>query len=133
MNKDNNIENIFDECLERILLNGETIEQCLESFPEYAEELKPLLETALTANVVSSIQPGSEFRDRARHQLQTAFRDMEQKKSTPFFNWNWQPRWATAAITIALVLLLSGGGTVAAAAGTMPDNTLYPVKLATEQ
>jgi hypothetical protein len=127
------IENILDECLERILVNGETVEQCLQSYPEHAVELKPLLETVMTANVVSSIQPGPEFRNRARYQLQTAFRNMELKKSRHFFSWEWQPRWVTATVTIALVLLLSSGGTVAAAAGSMPDDTLYPVKLATEQ
>ena len=133
MSKNKDIENILDECLERMLLNGETVEQCLANYPEHADELRPLLETAMNAGVVSSIQPGAEFRDRARHQLQAAFRDMEEKQRRPFFIWNWQPRWATAAVTIALVLLISGGGTAAAAAGSMPGDTLYPVKLATEQ
>ena len=133
MSKNKEIENILDECLERMLLNGESVDQCLESYLEHADELRPLLETAMDASVVSTIQPGAEFRDRARRQLQTAFRDMEEKQRRSFFAWNWQPRWATAAVTIALVLLISGGGTVAAAAGSMPGDTLYPVKLATEQ
>ena len=34
---------------------------------------------------------------------------------------------------IVLVLLLAGGGVVAAAGNSMPDNPLYPVKLATEE
>ena len=36
-------------------------------------------------------------------------------------------------MAIVLVLLLAGGGTVAAASNSMPDNPLYPVKMATEQ
>ncbi len=126
-------DNILDECLERILAKGETVEQCLQSFPRYAEELKPLLETAVTASQVSAIQPRPEFREKARYQLQVAFREMEEKKSRSIFNWGWQPRWAPVAITVAIVLLLSGGGTVAAASGSMPDDALYLVKLATEQ
>lgn len=133
MSKEKEFENILDECLERMLVNGETVEQCLQSFPQHAEELKPLLETAVAAGQASAIQPRPEFRDRARYQLLSALRDMEQKRSRSFFSWGWQPRWATAAVTIVLVLLLSSGGTVAAASGSMPDETLYPVKLATEQ
>ncbi len=34
---------------------------------------------------------------------------------------------------MVLVLILAGGGTVAAASNSMPDQPLYPVKLATEQ
>ncbi len=133
MSKNKDIENILDECLERMLLDGESVEQCLDSYPEHADELRPLLDTVMDARVISSIQPGTEFRDRARRQLQANFREIEEKQSKSIFAWNWQPRWATAAVTIALVLLLSGGGTVAAAAGSMPGDTLYPVKLATEQ
>ena len=29
-------DNILDECLERLLVKGETIEQCLQSYPEHA-------------------------------------------------------------------------------------------------
>jgi len=36
-------------------------------------------------------------------------------------------------VAVVLVLLLAGGSTVAAAGNSMPDNPLYPVKLATEQ
>ncbi|MFC1958578.1 DUF5667 domain-containing protein [Chloroflexota bacterium] len=125
-------DNVLDECLERLLLKGETIEQCLESFPKHAEELKPLLETALAARQASAIQPRSEFRDKARYQFQVALREMEAKKSRPFPSWSWQPRWA-ATVAIALILLLASSGTVAAASGSMPDEPLYPVKLATEQ
>ena len=49
MRKSREFNNILDECLERLLVMDETIEQCLRSFPEHADRLKPLLETALTA------------------------------------------------------------------------------------
>jgi hypothetical protein len=132
MNKE--LEKVLNECLERMLLKGETAEQCLQSFPAYAEELRPLLETtAAAAGQVTALKPSAEFRERARNQMQWALRDAVEKKSRPAFGWSWQPGWATAIVSIALILLLSGGGTVAAAAGSMPDDTLYPVKLATEQ
>jgi hypothetical protein len=123
-------DNILNECLERLLFRGETIEQCLQSYPEQAAELKPLLETALVAKKASAIQPRAEFKARARYQFRSALQEMASRGSRPF--WGWFPRWATV-VTIVLVLLLVGGGTVIAAGNSMPDNTLYSVKLATEQ
>lgn len=132
MRKSREFDNVLDECLERLLVKDETIEQCLGSFPEYADALKPLLETALVAKQASAIQPRPEFRDKARYQFHSALREMESKKSRPFFSWSWQPRWVMV-VAVVLALLLAGGGTVAAASGSMPDEPLYPVKLATEQ
>ncbi len=130
MRKSKELDNVLDECLERLLAKGETIEQCLRSFPEHAAELKPLLETALAIKEISAIQPRPEFRDKARYQFYSALKGMEQKRSRPFFGW--QPRWA-AVVAIVLALVLAGGGTATAASGSMPDEPLYPVKLATEQ
>ncbi len=123
-------DNILDECLERLLVRGETIEQCLQSYSEQADELKPLLQTALTAKKASAIQPRAEFKARARYQFSSALQEVASQRSRPFFGW--LPQWATA-VTIVLVLMLAGGGTVAAAGNSMPDEPLYPVKLATEQ
>ena len=129
MNKNREFDDILDECLERLLAKGETLEQCLQSYPELSAELRPLLETALATKRASAIEPRSEFRARARYQFHSALQTIESKR--PFFGW--LPRWATV-VAIALVLLLvGGGGTVAAAAGSMPDEPLYPVKIASEQ
>ncbi len=123
-------DNILNECLERLLVKGETIEQCLQSYPEQAAELKPLLQTALVVKKASAIQPRAEFKAKARYQFRSALQEVASRRSRPFFGW--LPRWATV-VTIVLILLLAGGGTVAAAGNSMPDNPLYPVKLATEQ
>ncbi|MFC1943068.1 DUF5667 domain-containing protein [Chloroflexota bacterium] len=130
MKRSRKFENVLDECLGRLLVKGETVEQCLQSFPEHADELKPLLETALVVKEASAIQPRPELRDKARYQFYSALQGMKPKKSRLVFGW--QPLWATV-VAIVLVFLLAGGGTVAAAAGSMPDEPLYTVKLATEQ
>ena len=119
---------ILDECLEDVLVKGETLEQCLASYPEQADELKPLLETALATKKALIIQPRPEFKTKARYQFGSALREVKPKRRL-FLGW---PRWATA-VAVVLILLLAGGGTVAAAGNSMPDNPLYPVKLATEQ
>jgi hypothetical protein len=129
MGKTKEFDNILDECLERLLTGGETIEQCLVQYPEQVVELRPLLETALAAKKVSSIQPRPEFKERARYQFRAALQEIPARRG--FFTFVW-PAWATV-VAIVLALLLSGGGTVALAANSMPDEPLYSVKIATEQ
>lgn len=132
MKKGKEFDNILDECLERILTRGETIEQCLTSYSEWAAELEPLLRTALSTKKTLAISPRPEFRERARYQLRAALQEMEEKRQRRFAFFSWQPRWATAVVAV-LILLLVSSGTVAAAGNSMPDETLYPVKLATEK
>ena len=131
MKKSREFENILDECLERILSRGETVEQCLARYPGQAEELKPLLETVVAAKQATSIQPRSEFREKARYEFQAAIRLTQGEKARGFFSW--MPQWATVVAVILIVLVAGGGGTVAAAGDSMPDEPLYQVKLATER
>jgi hypothetical protein len=131
MKNDKELYDIFNVCLERILTGGETIEQCLESYPEHADALEPLLQTALDTRETLQIVPRPEFKEMARHQILAELRDLEERKQRRFSLFGWQPQWATVVIAV-LVLLMASGGTVAAAGNSMPDQTLYPVKLATE-
>lgn len=124
-------ENILDECLERILTGGETVEQCLSSYPEQAVELEPLLQTVLASKKAISIEPRPEFREKARRQFQSTLQEMAQKRERRFSFFNLQPQWATAIIGV-IILVLASSGTVVAAGNSMPDGALYPVKLATE-
>jgi len=130
MKKKNELNNILNDCLERLLVKGETIEQCLQSYPEHAAEIEPLLQMAMATKKAVAIQPSPEFKARARYQFQSALQEVKPKGALPFFGW--QPQWAVA-IAVVLVVLLAGGGTVTAAGYSMPDSPLYPVKLATEQ
>ena len=130
MNKSIELDDIFNECLER-LLNGETMEQCLTRYPDYASELKPLLETALNIKKATTIQPRPEFRANARLRFQAALNGKENKPRRSFFNWLQQPQWA--AVTAAVLLILLAGGTAVAANGSMPDEPLYAIKLTTER
>jgi len=77
MRKSKEFDNILDDCLERLLTEGETIEQCLESYSERAAELKPLLQTVLATKKASAIQPRPEFKARARYQFLSALQTME--------------------------------------------------------
>ncbi len=129
MKKSSQFENILDECLER-LIRGGTVERCLESYPEQALELEPLLRTAQATREASAITPRAEFKARARYEVRSALHDEVSQKTRPISVF--KRGWVVALMVIG-ILLVSGGGTALAASNSMPDSPLYPVKLATER
>lgn len=128
------LEEILNICLERITVKGDSIEQCLENYPEHTAELEPLLRAALSIRAASSaIKPRPEFKGVAKYRLLSAIEAGGKKRterSIPL--WRWQRRWAVALATI-LILVLIGGSTVTASASSLPGDVLYPVKTATEK
>ena len=128
------LDDILSECTDR-LLQGESVEQCLQRYPEQAPEIEPLLRVAVAAEKASSaVKPRPEFKARIRHQVQTQVRSKARKaepKGIPALHWI--PRWAAVAACVALVLVFVAGGTVAASSNTVPGDTLYSVKTTTEQ
>jgi len=126
-------DHILDECIDR-LLQGESLEHCLQRYPEQAAQLEPLLRVAQAAHDTSSaVEPRPDFRAQARYQMRALLHERKQKSETkrlPVLGW--LPRWATAVIISVFVLLAAGGGTVMASSNSLPGDTLYPVKLATE-
>ena len=126
-------DDILDACLDRITQKGDSIEQCLESYPEQAGELEPLLRAALSVKDVSSIEPRTEFQRMAKARLLSAVaakKEKEGRRRLPL--WNWQQRWAVA-LAVVLALVMMGGGTVAASTNSLPGDVLYPVKTTTER
>jgi hypothetical protein len=127
-------EDILNECLER-LRQGESLEQCLARYPERAGELEPLLQVAVASQKASlAVNPRPEFRTRARYEIQSQLHGKERKTEAKKVSFaGWMPRWAVAVASVILIFLVAGTGTVAASTSSMPDDTLYPVKLATER
>jgi hypothetical protein len=122
------IEDILNNCLER-MFDGESIEDCLRDYPWQASELEPLLKTSFALLQKSAaIQPDPEFKARVHSHLQGMLYAKRERAGIPI----WRRKWAVAMTTV-LVILLAGMGTVAASANALPDESLYTVKLATEQ
>ncbi len=126
-------EDIYNNCLER-MFKGESVEDCLRAYPEQAPELESLLQTSCAlAKRASAIEPGPEFKAQVHQRLQgmlyTKQKEKEDRGARIHF---WHKGWALA-MTGVLGFLLIGIGAVGAAASTLPDETLYPVKLAAEQ
>jgi len=126
------LADILNECLER-MLKGESTEACLKAYPEEAPELEPLLKTSLVLIQTSSaIQPAPEFKAKVHSRLQAMFYARQEKVERGARIPIWRRKWALA-MTAILGFLLIGVGTVAASAYALPDEPLYPVKLAEEQ
>jgi len=128
------LQDIFEECVER-LRQGDSIENCLNSYPEVASELQVLLRASLNVNWrASMVQPRPEFKARARAQFiraqQHAAQAKEVKPKLTIFSL--QRAWVPA-LAVVLILVFSSVGTAAAASKAMPDEPLYPAKIATEQ
>lgn len=63
-----NISVILDECLSR-LAAGETIDQCLEDYPEIRTELEPLLKTAGIVSSIPRVAPSESFHLQSKARL----------------------------------------------------------------
>ena len=126
-------EYILDQCIDR-LLQGESLEQCLQRYPEQAAQLEPLLRVALAAQKASAVEPRPEFKAQARYQMRSLL-SAKKAKSRPrrIPVLSWLPRWATAVVIGVLFVLVAGGSTAAAASNSLPGEILYPVKQATER
>jgi hypothetical protein len=130
MKQSDRFNEILNECLEE-LARGQSIEACLEKHPEQAESLRPLLETALvTRRASSTIRPRADFRERARLQFRAAIRSSLTAREPRRFHLRFG---MAVAVALTLVVLICGVSTMAAASNSMPDQPLYPVKLASEQ
>jgi vacuolar-type H+-ATPase subunit F/Vma7 len=127
------LENIFNDCLER-MIQGESIESCIRSYPEEVAELEPLLRAALDIKERAlPVQLCPEFENQTRIRLEGAqLYAKQQKQLKRAWSSHWKRGWAYA-LTVVIVILFVSGGTIAASSSALPDNPLYSVKLASEQ
>lgn len=121
------IQQVLQDCIE-LLRQGVSLEECLARYPEYAQELEPLLRTALNAQgeLTPGMPPAARTRIRARVLAEWDRRHLprERRWGIPFF----LPRWAAVTASVVLAIVLGGVGTVAASGGAVPGDPLYPVK-----
>ncbi|MBE0480790.1 MAG: DUF4382 domain-containing protein [Dehalococcoidia bacterium] len=127
----NRLEQALEECL-HLLRQGVSLEECLNRYPEEAEELAPLLRAANLTRQNLSFDVPSAARLRMRARVMDKW-SPQQAPTRPI----WRipamfPRWAAVAASLIILLLLSGIGTVSAAGGAIPGDSLYPVKTGME-
>ncbi|MFQ5874626.1 MAG: DUF5667 domain-containing protein [Dehalococcoidia bacterium] len=70
------IEEALDQCLDEIL-RGESVESCLARFPEYSDQLEPLLRIAHQTITSSSVEPHPELKSETRRNLHLSLREYQ--------------------------------------------------------
>ena len=123
--------NVFDAlefCLREIEEGGE-METALARFPEYAEELRPILETSIKARAMASPEPSPEVVWRSRARVMQHAAELRESQVAPRTK-RVIPLFQRLAIsfTLAAIFLMSGSGLLSASASALPGENLYPVK-----
>ncbi len=100
-------------------------------YPQEAEELRPLLETALLAQkAAQQLQPPAPAQSRS---LGRFLSEAQQARQNPRRNtWFSAMRLVYSLAILLVVLFIATGSAVAVSAHTLPGQPLYSVKLATE-
>jgi hypothetical protein len=119
-----NLELALDDCLQQLAAGKSSLGQCLARYPQYAAELRPLLETALRLQQGKQVRPSGAMRDRARFRLAKHI-DLHPRRRVPAV-----PRLAIGFAALALALMAV---TTAFAQAALPGQTLYALKLSTER
>jgi len=138
------IEEILQNCI-ALIENGETIEGCLDKYPEYSDELGALLKTAsLLSSALPEVSPSLDFEEETEAKLLAAVRakrracqlvgvETPKGKVLPFSKrWAIIPAFAKVAAA-ALVCFMLTGGVVAASANSLPNSPLYVLKRGVEK
>ena len=104
----NEFDRILDECLDR-LHRGESLESCLEDYPEHAERLEPLLRAILQTKEAYSFVPSPRAKRAARQRFNAALKELERRGETrqPLFSWllGWARVWVPAAAVILIAVI----------------------------
>lgn len=126
--------NLFDAleiCLKEVE-RGAEVETVLVRYPDLADELRPILKTAVAAQYAAASEPSPEaFRRGRARVLQHAaeMREASAPKRQPrrSFLFNIQ-RLALAFSLAAFLFVVSGAGLLNASASSLPGDRLYTVK-----
>jgi len=135
-------EGILVECVDDIKAGRSSIEDCLDRYPSVREQLEPLLRIALEIREPPDVKPSPSFKVKARVWLMDQIHGRQAVTKWPWSRYDSQVmpiplrrRFSMASVILVIILTLSalGGGTVYAAQDSLPGDTIYTVKLATEQ
>ncbi len=125
-------EQILNSALDRVVMRGEPVDDVVNEFPDHADDLRPLVLAALKVRQAASQQPESGLKSRSLARFRSAVLSAQPRASRWSIPRIWHRGWVTIA-SVVVVFFAVVGTTAFAASGSMPDQPLYQVKLATEQ
>lgn len=138
-------EQLLERCLQEVAHTGD-VESVLRHYPRHADHLRPLLEMALaTSHTYADVpEPPGGLAAGRRWLLDTAAQQRERARATktpntdirkerkPKMKLLFATRLISAILAVAMGTAAVGGGVTWAASDSLPGETLYPVKLTSE-
>ena len=132
------LEVVLDECLHNVSTRGESIERCLQRYPQHIGQLAPLVQVAdrigKTRHPTLSV-PATKAIEQSLLKRATEIKQSKAKPSRWPLPFSLRPLVTVAAtlIVVLALVLAGGGGIVYASTDSLPGSPLYGVKRATEQ
>jgi hypothetical protein len=128
---EDHLNEILDECIDRIN-RGEAIDSCLVDYPDYAEQLRHLLNAVATVTKAYSFIPSLDTKIASRERFDAAIEDLERSREErkPMFGWlqGWLKVWATAAAVLLIAVISYFGIRLVSSPGeTVPQVGPSPV------
>lgn len=104
-----NLDALLDECIDRIN-TGESLEECLASYPEHAERLEPLLRSILDIRATCSPMPSPAAKAAARQRFYAALAEGEKplKLRGALMPSLTKPRAWAVAVILSLLAIMGG-------------------------
>ncbi len=120
---------VFNDCVDR-LAAGQTVEDCIRHYPQYANDLRPMLEAGQIARRVSpSPAEVAQARDRVRFQFADAARSVPSSSHRAGAAWR---RLLPLAAVLILVFVAFLSGIYAFSQRSIPGDGLYGIKRLSE-
>lgn len=132
----NRKEEVLARCIDEVLSGRSTVEDCLLRYPDLRNELRPLLEIALSIQP-PKVAPSPEFRSRLRRRLLDVMAPAEVYQGRKEVTHGWFSSLLSvrmvAVSLLAFVVLSTGTVSVFASQSSLPGDMLYPVKVGVEK
>lgn len=123
-----NLYDVLEKCLIE-MEQGADVDTVLFRHPEFADELRPILEASEKARGMAASDPAADVVHRNRAKILQRAAQMREAKARPSSRiWSVPLRRIAVMLTVIVMLFVSGTGLVRAASSTLPGDNLYPVK-----
>lgn len=126
------IEEILDELIAEVK-KGRSVDDCLREYPEYADELRPLLHLVNSIAELPKPEPSAEIIETVINQARVLSSEQRAPKGFSLREiFALRPVMVRVA-AITLLVFVVGLTTVSLSANSLPGHMLYPIKIATER
>ena len=111
--------NALNDCLERVS-QGENLQKCLSEYPQYREELGPLVQVAVsTMKFAETMTPSQQSKNRNFQSFMQAVQTAQtEPHKKPRYSFSWLPLAKPIAISLVAVVVLAMGAGVTTAASS---------------